>query len=360
MNQTKMTPYLSDKIRVMSFVCIMLVVWIHTYYTEGQCYTSTMFLMNFWGCGVCTLAVPMFYTISGYLFFLGTMEKGVASIFTKQKKRVRTLFVPYLLTNLLSLTFYYSLRVVTQVKPAVGALTNNNLLDRAEPTCLGVIKYCLWDGPIAFQMWFVRDLMVLVALAPIIYYILSVLARSKWMGCLGIITCALVIDWHVNPLVWAAGWFILGGVLSTNPFMKVEGDKYSWIGYVLAVISITVIAVDALYAAHLTDLFIDMDYITISGVPAAWIIYDKVFRKQLLANGTIMKILCGSTFFVYLIHEPFLNIFKKIPFFISRSEMFINISYILCPIVFVLSAIAIGVLFKKTFPRAYNVFTGGR
>lgn len=360
MNQTKMTPYLSDKIRVMSFMCIMLVVWIHSYYTEGQGYTSSMFLMNFWGCGVCTLAVPMFYSISGYLFFLGTIEKGITSIFIKQKKRVRTLLVPYLLTNMLSLLFYYSLRQLTQLKPEIGILMNNNLLDRAEPSCFGVIKYCLWDGPIAFQMWFVRDLIVLVVFAPIIYYTLQVLARSKWLGVLGIIACALVIDWHVNPLVWATGWFVLGGVLSTNPFMKVETSKHSRICYVLFVLSIAVVVIDALYAARLIHLFIDMDYITLCGVPAAWMIYDKVSHKHLYSSGKIMNILCGSTFFVYLIHEPFLNIFKKIPFMFSHSELVINISYILCPIVFVLSAIAIGVLFKKSFPRGYRLFTGGR
>ena len=42
MSIKKMTPYLSDKIKVISFVCIVLVVWIHTYYTEGGNYTLSM------------------------------------------------------------------------------------------------------------------------------------------------------------------------------------------------------------------------------------------------------------------------------------------------------------------------------
>lgn len=360
MNKSEMTPYLSDKLRVMSFMCIMLVVWIHTYYTEGEGYTSSMILMNFWGCGICTLAVPMFYTISGYLFFLGTIERGITSVFSKQKKRIRTLLVPYLLTNMLSLLFYYALKMLTKVKPAVGALVNNNLLDRAEPGAFGIIKYSFLEGPIAFQMWFVRNLMILVVLTPIIYYILRLLAHSKWLVMIGIFACALVIDWHANPLAWAAGWFVLGGILSTNPFLNAETDKYIWTGYVLAIISIAVIVIDALYKARQNDLFLDMDYITISGVPAAWIIYDKVSQKRIFANGKRMRILCGSTFFIYLIHEPFLNIYKKIPFLFSHSELFINISYILCPIAFVLCATAIGVLLKKTFPRGYRIFTGGR
>lgn len=360
MNQNKMTPYLSDKIRVMSFLCIMFVVWIHTYYTEGQSNTSTMFLMNFWGCGICTLAVPMFYAISGYLFFLGTMEKGITCVFGKQKKRVRTLLVPYILTNLLSLAFYFALKLLTQMKPSLGATVNTNLLDRAETGVFSVIKYCFWEGPIAFQMWFVRDLMVLVLLAPIIYYILKFLSHSRWFGLLGILACVLLIDSHASPLTWAAGWFVLGGVLSTNSSLSVEPGRKMWIGYVLAVISLGVIIVDAFYAAHLSELYVDMDYITITGVPAVWMLYDKVSHMQVLSNGEKMSILCGSTFFVYLIHEPFLNIFKKMPFLISQSAFVINMSYILCPIVFVLCAVVVGRTFKKHLPNGYRVFTGGR
>lgn len=361
MNQTKMTPYLSDKIRVMSFMCIMLVVWIHTYYTEGQCYTSAMFLMNFWGCGVCTLAVPMFYAISGYLFFLGTMEKGVTSIFVKQKKRVRTLLVPYLLTNVISLLFYYSLRLLTQLKPSIGALVNTNLLDRAGDGWFSVIRFSFWDGPIAFQMWFVGDLMILVVLAPIIYYILKVLARSMWFGLVGIIVCVLLINWHANPLLWAAGWFVLGGILSTNMTLGIADTKnHWWLGGILAIVSISVIVVDALYAAHTISMFVDMDIITLCGVPAVWILYDVIAKGRILSQGKVMNILCGSTFFIYLIHEPFLNIFKKLPFLVSRSEIMIDLGYVFCPVLFVCFAVIIGVLFKRFAPKAYSVFTGGR
>ena len=156
-----MTPYLSDKIKVISFVCIVLVVWIHTYYTEGSNYTSSMLLMNFWGCGICMLAVPMFYTISGYLFFLNVHSIG--DVFKKQKKRIRTLFVPYILSNVLSITFYYLLDFVIARMPEWQVIINNNLLERASGNGIGYwLYYCFWEGPIAFQLWFVRDLMFLV------------------------------------------------------------------------------------------------------------------------------------------------------------------------------------------------------
>lgn len=82
----KMTTSLSDKLKVISFICIVMVVWIHSYYTEGEKYLSTRFLMSFIGEGMCLVAVPMFYLISGYLFFLKTIDTGIKTIFLKQKK----------------------------------------------------------------------------------------------------------------------------------------------------------------------------------------------------------------------------------------------------------------------------------
>lgn len=36
----QMTPYLSDKMKVLSLIAITTVIYIHTYYTEGEGYSS--------------------------------------------------------------------------------------------------------------------------------------------------------------------------------------------------------------------------------------------------------------------------------------------------------------------------------
>lgn len=358
--KNKMTPYLSEKIKVMSFLCIILVVWIHTYYLEGTGYTSSLLLMHFWGCGVCLYAVPTFYAISGYLFFLGTKEKGAKAIFSKQKKRVRTLLIPFILTNIISVMFYFILKYVGTSVPAIGSSLNFNLLDKGGDALFDKICYWFWNGPIAFQMWFVRDLMILVALAPVIFYILKLATTNKYTSWALIALCLILVDLHYSAQTWAFAWFALGGIFSMSENVQItDTRRYKWIGLALLFISLAIIIEDALNAAGLCRIMVDQDFITITGVPAIWILYD------CLSDGIKQPIfvspkLLGSTFFIYLIHEPFLNVFKKIPIMVSRSESMVGISYIVVPIVFVMLSVIVGNLWKRKCPKSYSIFVGGR
>ena len=355
-----MTPYLSDKIKVISFVCIVLVVWIHTYYTEGGNYTLSMLLMNFWGCGICMLAVPMFYTISGYLFFLNAHSIG--DVFKKQKKRIRTLFVPYVLSNVLSITFYYLLDFVIVRMPEWQVIINNNLLERASGNGIGYwMYYCFWEGPIAFQLWFVRDLMFLVVFTPVMYVLFRYITKSLSLTALGLMACLGVAFHHGNSFSWAAGWFCLGGLLSMNNYVSVIAVKKvrCW-AYLCFAAVLGVILLNAMYAAGISSVFIKQDVITILGVPSAWVVYDDMAKGQILCNNRTLATIFGSSFFIYLIHEPFLNIFKKFPLLFDKGEWCINVSYATCPIAFIIVCIALGIVFKRWLPKWYGVFTGGR
>ena len=118
MKNNKMSPYLSDKIKAMSFFSILLVVYIHTYYTEGENDAVVMMVMNVLGNGIARLAVPLFYLISGYLLFLHL--DSFTSCLAKMKKRVKTLLVPYLLANTLAFCFFSFFDLVSRCVPRLG------------------------------------------------------------------------------------------------------------------------------------------------------------------------------------------------------------------------------------------------
>lgn len=360
-----MTPYLSDKIKVMSALCIILVVWIHTYYVEGEVYTSTSMLMGMLGCGVSLYGVPTFYAISGYLFFLGTSKKGIRAIFTKQKKRVRTLLVPYVLTNIISIVFYLLVKVVASKNQTVAASLNFNLLDKGGETLIEKAYFWFWDGPIAFQMWFVRDLMIMIVLSPVIYYVLKVLASHRWTSYTAVISCLALVDWHYTAQIWAFAWFALGGILSMSKYLCIVDLKpYKYPALLMLFISHVVIFNNALCAARLSEFPIDIDYVTILGVPAVWILYDcfitNSHHSKLLSPNYYSSKLITSTFFIYLIHEPFLNVVKKLPLMVNRSECMIDLCYLLVPIVFVFFSVTVGNFWKKNLPKSYSFFVGGR
>ena len=87
--------YNSKKIRVLSFVLIFLVLYIHSFYNEAIGTKYASFLQVFLGNGgISNVAVPMFFAISGVLFFNGITS--VKDCFPKIRKRIKSLLIPYI------------------------------------------------------------------------------------------------------------------------------------------------------------------------------------------------------------------------------------------------------------------------
>lgn len=103
-----MTQYLSDKIKILSFVAIILVLYIHSVFHDYPHEILGMKFNHFLQCviseqiGRC--AVPLFFMISGYLFFLNV--SSLRDVLRKMNKRVNSLFIPsYYCSNILSCIF---------------------------------------------------------------------------------------------------------------------------------------------------------------------------------------------------------------------------------------------------------------
>ena len=84
-----------------------MVVLIHTLQGDEKneimqsCYGNILYFIQE---AICRSAVPVFFIISGYLFFQNITEFKKEAYSSKVKSRIRTLFIPYLLWNLIALT----------------------------------------------------------------------------------------------------------------------------------------------------------------------------------------------------------------------------------------------------------------
>ena len=82
------THYNSDKIKILSLVAILLVLYIHTglHNNPNEIIGMTInnVLQDFISNKLGRCAVPLFYMISGYLYFLN-VDKGIISIIYKIK-----------------------------------------------------------------------------------------------------------------------------------------------------------------------------------------------------------------------------------------------------------------------------------
>ncbi len=79
-----MTKYLSQKIKILSFISIILVLYIHSgfhdYPNEIQGMAFNFRLQEFISGMIGRCAVPLFYAISGYLFFIGLLTEEMLII----------------------------------------------------------------------------------------------------------------------------------------------------------------------------------------------------------------------------------------------------------------------------------------
>lgn len=355
----KMTAYMSDKLRVLSFLSIILVIYIHMFYTEGTDMPGLNIVESFWGQGICLLAVPLFFVISGYLFFL-RCPNGVNSIWPKIRKRGKTLLMPYLLMNTVALLFYIVLNLIIDRVSALSNVVNFRILQSMQE--IGVGKALLgfyWTDPVAFQLWFVRDLMVVVLFSPAIYYLLKYSLRN-FAGMMGFLLVEALLVWGncFSGYFGAAFWFIAGGYLAMHP--KINPAKFETrreTAFLSVLLTIGFAVWNVISPQQIFGWLIPA-----AGIIALWTLFDVLFKKKenIFTARPILAFLCAYPFFVYLVHEPLLNILKKLPLLVSRSEYMLIAAYIMVPILFYVLAALLGKYLKRVFPKSYSVFTGNR
>ena len=97
-----MTNYLSQKIKLISFFSIVMVVVLHSYNIDIKQNGVVLalpkdfnwFLQTFFSFGVTRIAVPIFFIISGFLFFKDAQNE-YPRFNQKILKRFKTLVIPY-------------------------------------------------------------------------------------------------------------------------------------------------------------------------------------------------------------------------------------------------------------------------
>ncbi len=351
-----MTQYLSDKLRVLSLISIILVLYIHSGFhadeIEGMVMNDRVqeFVSGMMG----RCAVPLFYVISGYLFFLKVPE-GMKSIYGKMRKRVGTLVVPYIIGCL----FFVGFGVLMAVLPGVSKYMNSSVMPLFSKPIGEILRSIFYDAgngtPCAFQLWFLRDLILIVATSPLWYLCLK---HLKW----GFVAVVFVLTYFDVPHVpfLSLFWFVLGGQL-TKAKIEMGGDGRTKVA-IFGLCLFLIISIIQLFFPDIIDWGLLRIPIILLGIIGAWGLYDVVFGKDFsLSRHQWFATACQFTFFIYLFHEPTLNIVRKlIVVVLGKNELGYLTSYLISPWIFTVCAVFAGLLFRKYLPRVYDVCTGGR
>lgn len=349
-----MPDYFSDKLRVVSFFSILLVFYLHAGFPDEV--IQTMIVPNVVRACIAGVfgpcAVPMFYAISGYLFFYGT-DKGINVVFLKMRKRVWTLLVPFLIASVVFPLTMCLIKLVPGASAHINrGMTFSTLADMQIPILLRQVFICTDSGlPWAYHLWFMQDLIIIVALSPLLYY------ARRWSGWWSVI---IVLGLHfLFPQVrFLTGmlWFMSGSFILD----KLERLPHRW-----TIMSLFVFLALAIWNHFTSDASI-WEHIKIVkiafGLIALWCIYDWLVPKSFrLANAPVLRFSCQYTFFLYLYHEPLFHIIVKgVPIVLGANWFGYTMSFLLSPLIFAPMGIAVGAGLKKFVPRLYRVLVGGR
>lgn len=205
-----MTQYLSDKLRILSLISIIIVLYIHSGFHADEIKGMLMNdrVQDFVSGMIGRCAVPLFYMISGYLFFLKVPD-GMTSIYGKMRKRVGTLVVPYIIGCM----FFVGFGVLMAVLPGVSKYMNSSVMPLFSKPIGEILRSIFYDAdngaPCAFQLWFLRDLILIVATSPLWHLCLK---HLKW----GFVAVVFVLTYFDVPHVpfYSLFWFVLGGQLT--------------------------------------------------------------------------------------------------------------------------------------------------
>lgn len=102
--------------------------------------------------------------------------------------------------------------------------------------------------------------------------------------------------------------------------------------------------------------------IVIFGVFTLWNLYNVIVDDSFkLYSHKWLSLCCSFTFFIYLVHEPALNIVRKLivlPF--GHTSFSFAFSYLISPWIFAAIAVLTGYVMKKYLRSFYLILTGGR
>lgn len=332
-----------NKVTLMSLLCSLLILTMHTINNVMGKYEFSPVsdsILNFihW---ITHNAVKLFWMLSAILFYRDYKYSLTAK---KYKSRFKSLFIPYLLWNLLSMLFTWFIYCV----PSLRSMVNG--YDLFYPSCDNIIMG-LFHYKYNIIFWFIFELIILVAAAPIIFTIL----KNKYVGIISII-----LFYVFAPTIFKDSSLIRGGESWTFYLIAAYmGIHYfdlcmTKISKYIAVIGFLLLLVFNSLQMHFCTYRLVSDMITLFSVCLIWWGGDillPLFKKWMI----------GISMFIYAVHFNIDMVVSKIIVRLIPDIPEISLLvFVFAWISTVLLSISIALFVRKYIPNIYNLLNGGR
>lgn len=353
-----MTQQLSHTIAALRTILCMQIVFLHMRITaltpqdiDIQAYPAYYYLATF-ATLLCRLAVPLFFTISGYLYFQTFILTRQCYV-EKTKRRIRHLLQPIFIWTSLYLLLY----LAAQNTPHIESLFSGNNKLIADYNGWDVLDAYtgLFSGiPFAGQYWFLRNLLIACLLSPVFWYVF------KYARAAGIV--AIGIFWYLQPVTQ-----IDASVLNTLFFFSLGG----YLGYLKSGLLFPPALKKGVYIGAAVSLPATF-FLSVYGSPAYLYMYNLYIVVGMAAlfllcfqwikkgYGKRLVRLSYGSYFCFLFHQQLLMFLKRGVYKVvhPHDSLMLSILYFVIPVLTICICYGLYGFLKKKFPRILDLLTG--
>lgn len=369
----------SETLNLLRFPLAIVIVIVHVFASidltvQGDNYSFVNMplfsgIINFIEAFLKGQSVPIYYFISGYVFFLGA-ELTINKYQQKLKNRVKTLLIPYLVWNVISVLsclifFIPALSHLsytafnTTLNFSISSILNcfwdttNSIFSNAGPTGLQPIY------PHNFPLWFLRDLMIVVLSIPIIYPILK---KTKYYLIILFSVLWFIVGYshdiaRLDQIFSAYFFFYLGAYFSINKI-----DMLASFNKVFKPSVILYFVLGVTYMILINTEFDNYIWIikrinVIIGLFFAYNVAAWLLKKNICKPN---KFLSSASFFIYVSHVIIFSYVLKVIFKIVMPETQYSVTFVysITLIVVILILLLAYYLMSKYTPRLLKLLTG--
>lgn len=328
MKQNSVTP--SELIGQLRLPLVILVTYAHSYgavdpdysllTSEWDSYEVLKLLVSQ---TLVKVVVPVFFMISGYLFFNNVERWNLHVYGEKLKRRLWTLFLPYVVWNILmavklnhlNSSFLFSPSSIWSQWEKAGIQTD----------WLGMEHWM--TAPCNMPLWFLRDLMVVSLLSPLVYWLIR--HWGRWV--IAVLTVVYLSGIGAFPLpglsMYAVYFFSLGAFLSIHRHDPIAvALRFEKPASVLSLL-----LAGAMMLTYRTPLFSPL----MLGFRLTGAVVVVCLAYRLLTNTRHRQsaVVCRSSYFLYLGHYVFfLSFIDAWMLSIPHSTLLFCVHYLAAPL----------------------------
>jgi succinoglycan biosynthesis protein ExoH len=302
-------------------------------------------------------AVPLLSAISGWLFFGFERGDARAAIAARLRKRAGSLVAPMIAWNFLAVALW-------RAAPSSGLFSQFGF-DPAAAGVLGAVDavFGITRLPIAFQFWFIHDLILTVLASPLLWLLLR---RAPFAGAalLGAAWLAEFNLWGVFVRADVPFFFYLGALARTRGLdPRIGWTATVWLlglyTALMALRALAPLAVDMEAPEQRALVELATRLARPLGVVACW---GVCLRLAALPSGAAVARWGGAAFFLHAAHYPLIAfvkfaLWKAVP---AETDAWMLAHYIASVSATVLLCALAAVALFRLSPRLYAFLAGGR